>query len=270
MKINFFIITILTLLLAGGTAFAAPGDLDGPYDEHGVLSNVINSWATSVTGSSGYTNPDNILGSLDTGLAVGSGGGSITVGFDVTITNGNGDDFVVWENGFLSDYIPPGTVHPHDGVYAEFAFVSVSTDGANWATFPTAYLDNMTPFPNVDTTYVNNLAGNYIAWYGDSANWEGTGFNLDDLAGNSAVLAGLVDLDNINYVRLDDIIGAGEGGTEVDSLGNTIYDGNGWSGTGGADFNGVGVINATPIPGAVWLFGSGVVALIGIRRRKTA
>ena len=82
---------------------------------------------------------------------------------------------------------------------------------------------------------------------------------------NAEAQEALVDSDLINFVRLRDIIGAGEGGSKVDSLGNTIYDGNGFGG--GADWDAVGVINAVPIPGAVWLLGSALMAMVGLRRK---
>lgn len=271
MKTKTFIIAVLIMFLSAGVALAAPGDFVGPYDLHGYTTADANfvGWATTVEDyTAQYTSVDNMLGELDGSLAVGNNGngGYITVGFGASIINGTGDDFVVWENGFWTDYSPTGTTNPHEGVYAELAYTSVSTDGDNWATFQSSYLENMTDFPNVDPTYVNNLAGNYVAWYGDQDTWEGTGFDLNDLAGDANVISGLVDLDNINYVRLDDIVGAGEGGSSYDSLGNLIYDGNGFGG--GADWNAVGVINAVPVPGAVWLIGSALLALMGINRKK--
>jgi hypothetical protein len=254
-------IAVLLLFCSFGAALAAPGDLDGPFPEHGITSDVPTWWATYVVGSSQYNNPDNILGPMDTSLAVGSPqGGNITVGFDVIITNGAGSDFVVWENGFWTSY------GGHEGVYAELGFVDVSTDGDYWATFPSQYLETMQPYPNIDPTYVYNLAGNYVAYYGDSALWEGTPFDLDDILDTTEVLNRLVDPNDINYVRLRDIIGAGAGGSEYDSLGNLIYDGNGFGG--GADWNAVGVINAVPIPGAVWLLGSGLAVFMGLRRKN--
>lgn len=249
------------ILVFYGHAFADPGDLDGPFATNGITPDVPTWWATSVVSSTSYTNPDNILGALDETLAVGSsGGGTITVGFDATITNGAGNDFAVWENGFWTSY------GGHEGVYAELAFVDVSTDGVYWATLPSQYLETMQDYPNVDPTYVNNLAGNYVAWYGDSTTWEGTPFDLNDILASPEVLSGLVDPNAINYVRLRDIIGAGEGGSEYDSLGNLIYDGNGFGG--GADFNAVGVMNAVPIPAASWLLVSGLAGMIGVARRK--
>ena len=281
MKTKTFIIAVLIMFLSAGVAFAAPGDFDGPYDLHGYTTADADfvGWATTVEGYTvdqylDDTNAENILGALDSSLAVGNGGpspdppvngGFITVGFGAAITNGAGDDFVVWENGFWTDYVV-GAVNPHEGVYAELAYVSVSTDGDNWATFQSSYLEDMTNFPNVDPTYVNNLAGNYVSGSGDQDTWEGTGFDLNDLADDTNVLSGLVDLNNINYLRLDDIVGAGEGGSSLDSLGNLIYDGNGFGG--GADWNAVGVINAVPVPGAIWLIGSALLGLMGINRKK--
>jgi hypothetical protein len=60
-----------------------------------------------------------------------------------------------------------------------------------------------------------------------------------------------VDLDWIRYIRLSDATG---GGT--------------------ADLDAIAALSTTnspvPIPGAVWLLSSGLVGLIGIRRKKAA
>ena len=73
-----------------------------------------------------------------------------------------------------------------------------------------------------------------LEYYGDSAggNW----FDLSETG-----------LDSILYVKLDDI-GGGSSGLRLDGF--------------------VGV-SAVPIPGAVWLLGSGFLGLIGFRRKRS-
>ena len=215
-------------------------------------------WASVVVDYSGYssTTVDNILGELDKSLAVGaSEGGYIIVGFDSAITDGDGVDFVIWENGFVIS----GT----DGlVYAELGYVSVSTDGVNWVTFASVSETEASSNPYVDPSDVYNLAGNFAAYYTDVEYYEGTGFDLSDLANTDAVLNGLVDLSNINYIMITDVIS----GTDTDSLGNVIYDGLSYGG--GADWNAIGVVNAVPVPSAIWMLASGLVGLAGLRRRS--
>lgn len=256
---------LLCCLLLSGTAFA------GPYSATGVTTSdyTFASWSSSVIDYSGYNagTVGNVLGELDKTLAVGaSQGGYITLGFDTAVTNGEGADFAVWENGFA--------VSGSGGlVYAELGYVSVSSNGNDWVTFPSVYLDQQSGNPNIDPTNVYNLAGNYVAYYTTVENYQGTPFDLDDLLNTQEVKSGLVDLYNINYIMISDIMGAGEGGTNYDfatyfgySSDNLIYDGVSYGG--GADWNAVGVINAVPIPGAVWLLGSGLLGLLGISRRE--
>ncbi len=132
--------------------------------------------------------------------------GEITLTFDSGIRNGPGADFAVFENGFNS----------LGGVFGELAYVEVSSDGANFARFPS---DSLTGEPLdsedvIDPTQVYNLAGKHVnnafefegEFFGGS--W-GTPFNLDDLINDPLVTSGQVDLNAIRFVRIVDIPGDG-------------------------------------------------------------
>jgi parallel beta-helix repeat protein len=117
--------------------------------------------------------------------------------------------------------------------------MEVSTDGVNFIRFPSVTItpEVVGDYGTVDPTNVTNLVGKHVNAYGDS--W-GTPFDLEDLADNPDVIAGIVDLDEINYVRIVDIPG---NGFFNDSLGNPIYDAWVTWGSGGLDFEALGVIN---------------------------
>src|SRR5688500_12263686 len=70
-----------------------------------------------------------LQGSLDV-LSLGEGG-SLTLGFAVTIADGPGADLIVFENAFLNRNLTDS--------FAEAVFVEVSTDGAWFARFPTKF-----------------------------------------------------------------------------------------------------------------------------------
>ena len=152
--------------------------------------------------------------------------GSITLGFDVVITNGPGPDLAAFENGFLSG----------GGLFGELGYMEVSTDGITFARFPSISLTYAQPgdYGTLDPTDLYNLVGKH------ASRW-GTPFDLSDLVNDPAVLNGSVDLNNINYVRIIDIPG---NGNFKDSLGNPIYDAWPTWGSGGLDLSCVGVINA--------------------------
>lgn len=130
-------------------------------------------------------------------------GGQITLTFEKPITNGEGVDFAVFENGFSDDFL-------------ELAFVEVSSDGINFTRFPVASLTSSAvgAFGTVDTTNILGFAGKYRAGFG-------TPFDLNDLAGASNL-----DINNITHIKIIDVVGDG---TSLDNLTapvgpNPIYD----------------------------------------------
>ena len=261
-------------LTAMAGIFSAPGnDPENPYDAPiSKTDAAIIEWANTVFDysptpgvGSAYQNPETGYGSLgdltSAQIADGILPGSITLGFETVIGNGDGTDFAVFENGF--------TYGSPNGLFAELAYVEVSSNGIDFARFDsistnTAPVAGSGGFSGWDTTNIYNLAGkNQSGW--------GTPFDLDELITNPLVLSGLLDLFDIQYVRLVDIPGTGD---FLDSLGNPILDAHPTVGSGGYDFRlteGVAVLNAAspvPVPGAVWLLGSGLLGLVGIRRKK--
>jgi hypothetical protein len=125
--------------------------------------------------------------------------GEITMTFSPPITNGPGTDFAVFENGF-----PSGGY-----LFAELAFVEVSTNGSTFARFPSVSLtpDPIEGYDVLDPTDVHNLAGKHPG--GNIFPCQGTPFDLSALAGDPLVTGGHVNLGQINYVRVVDVIGDG-------------------------------------------------------------
>jgi hypothetical protein len=215
--------------------------------------------STSVNQAGGF----NSLGDLNTAeITAGVKPGYLTVTFPRGIRNGAGHDFAVFENGFVFPAEP--------NILAELAYVEVSTDGLSFAQFPsistnTAWAGTFgQAFGGFDATKIHNLAGKHAGGFG-------TPFELDDLADDPLVTGGLVDLANIQFLRLVDIPG---NGAFLDSQGNPILDAWLTSGTGGYDFrlgtgSGVGVINAVPEPAAIVSLAIGAMAL-AVRKWRTA
>lgn len=251
----------LALSLAGAMAHA------GPYAAHGVLDTEITHWATAVVSlQRGYQNIANpSLGLATFGVAengVGprnntyvslGDGGSITLFLERGVSNGPGWDFAVWENGFRSGGL----------VFAELAFVEVSSNGTDFFRFPSVSLTQtatqVASFGTIDLTNVHNLAGQFAAP-------EGTPFDLDDLVGVSPLL----DLNRIYYVRLIDVVGSiNPAYARYDSLGNAINDP--WPtpfGSSGFDLDAVGArYQAVPEPATAAALLMGLGAALRRRRR---
>jgi hypothetical protein len=256
-------------LLAGAGWLSAGVVSAGPYTEPGYTAGELVAWATEVSeltrGPMDIAEPE--LGDASYGIegyALGpisevmtetvslGDGGSITLGFETGIGDGEGVDFAVFENGFWSSY----------GLFAELAYVEVSTDGVQFARFDSIALNDepVSSFAELDPTDYYNLAG-------DQAAGLGTGFDLAELADHPLVQSGAVDLADIGYVRLVDVIG--DGSTD-DGDGRQLWDPYATAfPIGGFDLDAVGVRNtAVPEPGAMLMLCAGVLALFALGRLR--
>lgn len=167
-----------------------------------------------------------------------------------------GYDFVIFENGFTSSFQTGGGSIEGE-MLSELAYVEVSSDGVNFARFPAVSLTAgpVGPYGTIDVTDVYNLAGKHPNAYGVCT---GTPFDLKKISGTPAVVEGLVNLNNISFVRLVDIPGSGDftdravehidptSGAEWDYYdGNhAIYDAWVTTGSGGLDIEAVGVLKS--------------------------
>jgi hypothetical protein len=132
-------------------------------------------------------------------INAGTAPGQITLSFTETIRDQNGYDFVVFENGFryMGDYY-----------FCDLGYVEVSSNGTYFARFPSVSLTpaRVGAYGTVDITNVYNLAGKHPNM-GNA--FTGTPFDLSEIRNEPNVAAGLVDLNNITYVRIVDIPGSG-------------------------------------------------------------
>ena len=237
-----------------------PGPGPGPDPDHGPFcggvgtegcnaiaanDNQIVAWATNVVvtrGPQNISNPNSPLASHGTDAdAVGPAtmnnsmevvslgdGGSALITFERPIRNGEGPDFAVFENDNVGNFL-------------ELAFVEVSSDGVHFVRFPAT---SLTPtetqtgsFALTDPTFINNLAGKFRIGYG-------TPFDLAELADSANI-----DLDNIVYVRVIDVVGCiNPQYATYDAFGHIVNDP--WPtdfASSGFDLAGVGVIHQKPL-----------------------
>lgn len=197
-KIIFSIILSICILSANAQFPLSAGE-EGTNAIH-KDSSVFIGWATGCNSTRGYmdiSNPDNgnashgdnssAMGKAD-GLGVVSlgDGGSAILTFEKPITNGDGWDFAVFENGLSNTFL-------------ELAFVEVSSDGVNYFRFPatsnTETTEQVGGFGALDASKINNLAGKYEANYG-------TPFDLDELTDEIGL-----DVNNITHVKVIDVVG---------------------------------------------------------------
>jgi hypothetical protein len=162
-------------------------------------------------------------GTDTTAVVVLGNAGTITLTFGSAISDGDGWDFAVFENSFASD------------IFLELGFVEVSSDGAHFARFDSAFRGPTAPCASCSGTaaQIGGLAGSYMVGYG-------TPFDLAALRNNPLVRGGSVDLTAIKYVRIVDIVGDG---TTLDAFGRGIVDPISSGPTAGFDLDGIAVLN---------------------------
>lgn len=239
------IISILLILQFSvfSQSYAPPAEQTGSTAIH-KESQLFVGWASGISVQRGFVNIEDTTieanGSNRTtygepsfalGAATGNASDAVSLGdsgvailtFDQPIINGPSYDFAVFENSFSDDYL-------------ELAHVEVSSDGINYVRFPShsevQYDVQIHGFGSTDARRIYNLAGKYKAGYG-------TPFDLEEIKDSPNL-----DVNNILYVKIIDVIGSvGAKGT-YDSYGNKInepfstpYE------TGGFDLEAVGAIN---------------------------
>ncbi len=248
--------------LALASVYAATA---GPFTPQGIDADdpEISAWMDTVvgfsptpSGSAPAQSPSALgpadamavsLGDLDEpAILSGNSPGRITLGLrHRELMNGPGWDLAVFENAGLF-FEPPF-------VFAELAFVEVSSDGVAFARFPNTSLNVEpgagTPDTELDTRFTRSFAGlnptNTDNLAGIHPAGVGTAFDLDDLLEDPLVLAGTVDLNAVRSVRLVDIPG---NGSFLDTHGNGILDAWPTAGSGGMDLDAVGLRYIVPEP----------------------
>ncbi|UCE50197.1 MAG: DUF4465 domain-containing protein [Phycisphaerales bacterium] len=217
---------------AGINGYVDPGNHyqhANPQDPNAILNPIFKGWATEVisydpapglagqwsdpTMALGPVTGSNIdivsLGDLDSEqIRQGLAPGEITLGFAEPIRQGKGYDFVVFENGFVSNInTAAGSIAGQ--MFAELAYVEVSSNGIDFARFPAVSLtgEPVGRYGTIEIGNVHNLAGKHPNAGGTCI---GTPFDLKDVTADPAVVSGLVDVNNIKYVRLVDIPGSGD------------------------------------------------------------
>lgn len=202
--------------------------------------------------------PINGAGPANRGLLPLGNAGEVTMTFSAPIVNGDGPDFAVFENGFYQN-------NTSELLFIEYGWVEVSTDGENFVRFDNSsqWPDPVGAFAFADPRTVNGLAGR------DGAGW-GTPFDLEILKNKREVREGILDLNNINFVRIVDIVGASDypnqGDEYLDSFGRQIFDTHLTVGSGGFDLTGIAALNmgsAYPYTeGVCSQFESGVTTIV--------
>jgi len=200
-----------------------------PTDANAVINPIFRGWATSVVSyepapgvfavwadpnkALGEAAGDNLdvvsLGDLEQSqIGVGLKPGQIILSFSKPVRDCNGYDFVVFENGLVSNYNTGGG-SVKGQMFAELGYVEVSSNGVDFVRFPSVSLTTglVGMYGTIEISDVYNLAGKHPNGEGVCT---GTPFDLREIAQEEYVVSGVVDINNISYVRIVDIPGSGD------------------------------------------------------------
>ncbi len=174
-------------------------------------SSLIIGWANHVSVQRGYINisdtsamdqdshlasagdSNNAIGQADGSIVSLGDGGIATYTLNPHLSDTEGPDFAVFENGF-KEQTPPYLW------FLELAVVEVSSDGVSFTRFPcvsnTQTATQVATFGQLHPDSLYNLAGKYPVF-------EGTPFDLDELKDSSNI-----DIYNITHIRIIDVVGS--------------------------------------------------------------
>lgn len=239
---SLIVVLLLTISAKAMAQFAPQVGLGGSTAIH-KSSSSIKSWAKEciiqrgyidiADKSAGYTttgDSSNAIGIADGEVVSMGDSGIATVQFSQAIYNGEGADFVIFENGFQN----PANL---EEAFLELAFVEVSSDGVNYFRFPaTSNTQSLIQIKGsgdyMNARQINNLAGKYTSQYG-------TPFDLEELKSKDGL-----DVNHITHVRIIDVIGDIGTNASKDANGQKINDPYPTPfPTGGFDLDAVGAIH---------------------------
>lgn len=163
-------------------------------------------------------------------VTAGTPPGTITLELAKPVKDLSGADFVVFENGHVTQSNQGGA--GVGGIFAELANVWVSADGVDFVKFPSTSLTatSVGMYGSLDPTNLHNFAGKHVNAFGNS--W-GTPFDLTQ-----------VGLAQITHIRIVDVPG---NGAFQDDSGGPVYDAWQTFGSGGFDLEAVGAISTLTI-----------------------
>ncbi len=175
---------------------------------------------------------DGGIGSPDLNVQPLGDGGMATATFSIPISDKQGADFVVFENGFATSDTTG---------FFELAFVEVSSNGVDFFRFPSTSLstpeDFAGSFVELDSRLLDGLAGRFSYPYGAP-------FDLSDLPNSQ-----LLDKSAVSHVRVVDVIGTVDSAfAKTDSDGMAVIDPYPTAfNSGGFDLDAIGVLHSKTI-----------------------
>ncbi|HQH12976.1 MAG TPA: hypothetical protein PLS31_11175 [Candidatus Sumerlaeota bacterium] len=196
---------ILLILMVEGFVYSAPFIDRVVSVQFGENNDPLYADSSKVLGPPRAYDSQGLGGSEDV-LNIGVGGSVIVEFIENVIYDGEGVDFVIFENPFYigGDF---------DRVYLEPAYVFVSSDGDNFTSFPVNYLPQNPPLSTGDDN-----PDHYIGFAGirpvfsnpenginplDPSVSGGDAFDLSDIKDDAAKKG--IDLQNIRFIKIQDV-----------------------------------------------------------------